>query len=469
MKEKLFAFLLIAICLLPLTIADGGMFVPPDYGEVYAPSQKAAIFWDGTTETMILSTKISVDNLTNLAWVVPIPSKIKPEVDKGDIQIFYELKNLFNPKKQSYNWDFYWGSISASAMAPTGVQVIETKKVDIYDITILKATNASVLVNWLNENGYTTPETAVPVLQDYCDRNNFYFIANKINLANKYENLTITKADIECASKILPEESYSNKIEYYQSFFVCSEGYDLETVKILLELKQGISTPLKFTFQPEEPFYPMKISSINEGDTEVKVYFFSEIPVEDKKEVLSTEKMTTLTNHWKDKYNLTNEKYITLLTYNGALKDLKEDSYFASTKYKLELDPNYVSLSEGILNIVLPILNFLWMLAPFVIIGFIFITPFFIIGYLIENGSRKIKNKYLYYLPLILSLLLSLSLTTTTPRRFRMLIMSGLLTGFYAAYKNSRKWVWMSILLILICLFVLDAIFFSYYFPEYFF
>ncbi len=103
MKEKLFTLLLIAICLLPLTIADGGVFVP-DYSEVYAPSQKAAIFWDGTTETMILSTKISVDNLTNLAWVVPIPSKVKPEVDEGDIQIFYDLTDLFNPIDNSKGW-----------------------------------------------------------------------------------------------------------------------------------------------------------------------------------------------------------------------------------------------------------------------------------------------------------------------------------------------------------------------------
>ncbi|NIO37089.1 DUF2330 domain-containing protein, partial [Candidatus Bathyarchaeota archaeon] len=54
------------------------------------------------------------------------------------------------------------------------------KKVDIYDVAILKATNATALVGWLNENGYTVPESAVPVLQEYCDKEDFYFIANKI-------------------------------------------------------------------------------------------------------------------------------------------------------------------------------------------------------------------------------------------------------------------------------------------------
>ena len=361
MKEKLFTLLLIAICLLPLTIADGGVFVP-DYSEVYAPSQKAAIFWDGTTETMILSTKISVDNLTNLAWVVPIPSKVKPEVDEGDIQIFYDLTDLFNPIDNSKGW-------GVRNLADGGeVQVIETKKVDIYDITILKATDASVLVNWLNENGYNTPKTAIPVLQDYCDKEDFYFIANKINLKNKYRNLVITGTDRKCANKLFVYSFEKENLIRWMDDPICKNA-NIENAYILLELKRGISTPLKFTFQPEEPFYPMKISSINEGDTNVKVYVFSEIPVNDEKNVLSTTKMTTLTNHWKDKYNLTNEKYITLLTYNGDLKDLKEDSYFASTKYKSKLDPNYTSPIEILLS-------YLVFLIPLFILLFILVLIF---------------------------------------------------------------------------------------------
>ena len=43
----------------PSIFANGGIFIDIDYDEhVYIPNQKAAIFWDGTNETMILSTKI---------------------------------------------------------------------------------------------------------------------------------------------------------------------------------------------------------------------------------------------------------------------------------------------------------------------------------------------------------------------------------------------------------------------------
>ena len=53
-----FAFVFVALAAIPqAALADGGMFIPPDYTKhVYAPSQKAVIIWDGTKETMILST-----------------------------------------------------------------------------------------------------------------------------------------------------------------------------------------------------------------------------------------------------------------------------------------------------------------------------------------------------------------------------------------------------------------------------
>ncbi|RLI99664.1 MAG: hypothetical protein DRP06_03095 [Candidatus Aenigmatarchaeota archaeon] len=139
----------------------------------------------------------------------------------------------------------------------------------------------------MDENRYNTPETAILILQDYCDRDNFYFIANKINLANKYRNLTITEGDMECASKLFKyswlnigtdhrnKRDWERAIQNNYKFYLYKRR---EIIQILVELKRGISTPLKFTFQPEEPFNPMKISSINEGDTSVSICFFRKFP-----------------------------------------------------------------------------------------------------------------------------------------------------------------------------------------------
>lgn len=323
----------------PSVSADGGVFV--DFRQlVYLPEQKAAILWDGTRETLTLSTKIRSDDLANMAWVIPIPSKMKPEVEEGDIRIFVELARIFSKNKSYRPFDpvvvivpvglsligsfvsaiiyvrrrrrgflylsilftivslvsfvlsvMWMGSLAFAFMGEGGVEPIEIKKVDIYDIAILKATNATALVGWLNENGYTVPESAVPVLQEYCDKEDFYFIANKINLEDRYTTAA-------------------------------------ERSRILSELREGMATPLKITFQPDAPFYPQKISSINNGTTHINVYFISRYQVfEDKSGILrinpftSPEPADRLGEEYKD-------NWVTLLEYSGDLKNLRADSVF---------------------------------------------------------------------------------------------------------------------------------------------
>jgi hypothetical protein len=337
MKKRLL-LALISILLIPNSVsADGGVFLD-FHQQVYLPEQKAAIFWDGTEETLILSTKIRSESLTNMAWVIPLPSKTKPEIEKGDISLFYELAKIFEEKKGTesssqlpaivivpsalcligfvatiilyfarkrraflyasiiflaasfVSFVFLWawmGALTFTFMGDEGVEPIEIKKVDIYDVATLKATNATALVRWLNDNGYTVPESAIPILQDYCNKENFYFIANKINLEDKYKTTA-------------------------------------ERNSILYELEQGIATPLEITFQPDEPFYPQKISSINDGTTDISVYVISPSPVEDKSGILSvydTRSAGRLGARYKN-------YHVTLLEYHGDLKTLQADSIF---------------------------------------------------------------------------------------------------------------------------------------------
>ncbi|HIH20411.1 TPA: hypothetical protein HA244_04040 [Candidatus Micrarchaeota archaeon] len=71
--------------------ADGGIIPVSPYAQVLAPEQKAAIFWDGTTERMILSTKITSNDSAGMAWVVPIQSSSQPKVKPADTTIFFKL------------------------------------------------------------------------------------------------------------------------------------------------------------------------------------------------------------------------------------------------------------------------------------------------------------------------------------------------------------------------------------------
>ena len=350
MRRDITNTLLILLLLLTVTFvissssisANGGV-LSPDYERiVFLPEQKAVIFWDGTNETMILSTKINSDNISNMAWIIPIPSKSNPEVSEGDIEVFDELSFdfgtwvggdryfylpvelcsisvlfliigficlIFILKKEEKKSKIVMGisvlfivlSLSLGFYSCTffliggtdqvfDVDVIEFTKVDIYDIAIIKATNASDVVQWSQANDFIVPPSVIPILDEYCNQSNFYFIINKINLSNVYT----TPDEIQIATE---------------------------------KLQKGIETPLQITFQPEQPFFPMKMSSINKGDTSINVYFISDNSYMDYSGLLIPQEVRNA-GHGPIIPSYNSGDVITLLTYQGNTEDLTEDSYF---------------------------------------------------------------------------------------------------------------------------------------------
>lgn len=391
MKKTLLSFVLATLLLPQVASADGGVFI--DYEKsVYLPSQKAAIAWEEDTETLILSTRISIKDLANIAWVIPIPSKTKPEIEVGDVDIFYDLTRLFEQGKRAPG---LWLGKSGDE-----VEVIEIKKVDIYDIAILKATGAEVLVDWLNKNGYVIPTTATPILQEYCAQDDFYFLANKINLANKYKDLETTEGDKVCArgvsESIVAYRKLSDaEIAQAMSGLTACEKANFEAVKALVELEKGVATPLEITFSPETLFYPLKMSSINEGDTVIDVYVFSDQPVQDTSQLLTLSQMTENTASFEESYNL-NQKYVTYLSFSGELGDLTGDSWFESRGYDRSLDPNYVSLGGRIVEILNIVLTFaLYVAYPTILIAVLgsAVIGFVVVLRAIVNWFKRRRKK----------------------------------------------------------------------------
>lgn len=182
MMKRLFAISLLTYLYTVNFVYGDGMYVSDHYTHLYEPSQKAVISWNGKRETMILSAAVKSEDLANFAWVIPIQSRSKPSVSAGDIRVFKDLVDYFKKPESSER-----KSIAPKA-AIEGVQVLETKEIDIYDITILKATDAADLLGWLNANGYMVAKGAKTIFEKYITIGNCYFIANKIDLKNKYRH-----------------------------------------------------------------------------------------------------------------------------------------------------------------------------------------------------------------------------------------------------------------------------------------
>lgn len=213
-------WLSIALAILPLLAsADGAIFPPPDY-IVYETDQTAAIFYepDTTTETLVVSISYQGD-AEDFAWIIPTPSK--PEISRGSRTLFSAIEEDIIGYDSYY--DYFYGSEGIGASAPLEeektVTVIEEKAVEYYDVTILEATSATDLVDWLNDNGYQFPETSTYVLSDYVSEG-WFFTALRIN------DTALGDTNVET------------------------------------NLATGQAVPVQFTFSTDNVVYPLRISGV---------------------------------------------------------------------------------------------------------------------------------------------------------------------------------------------------------------
>jgi len=229
--KKIFYLILIFIVatfyLAPISLADGGLFVPL-YRDIYEPNQLAMIVFDDMVEKIIFQIDYEGD-AEDFAWVVPVLGY--PKLFSVEDNIFYELHKLTQPPPSSFGCG--WGAgFPTSGLEDEGVHVWEENQVGIYHTTTLSATDPNSLVGWLNDNGYAFPAEGQEIL-DYYVQKNWFFVAMKIQ----------------------PDEIVNN-----------SENYT------------GAIQPIGIMFFSDEMVYPLKISTLSAPSwgTEVLIYAFSD-------------------------------------------------------------------------------------------------------------------------------------------------------------------------------------------------
>lgn len=221
MKNKIEKFLLATLItfayLLPIfAVADGGL-VPPLDRYIYETDQKAVIFYDQGVENLILQITFEGD-AKDFAWIIPTPKQ--PQVEKSTDTLFARLDELTRPEEEGAPMSAGFGLMNTSVDdVGRSVRVVETKKIEYYDINVLEASDKNALYNWLNDNGYAFPQQGKYIIDDYIQKG-WYFTAVKID-----------------------NESVSDLVEG--------------------QLQNGHAIPLKLSFETEEIIYPLKISSLN--------------------------------------------------------------------------------------------------------------------------------------------------------------------------------------------------------------
>ena len=216
--KPLWIIVALLLFLFPQAAMADGMVVAPETQWIEETDQQAVIFYDQGVETLILSISFQGD-AEDFGWIVPVPSK--PEIAKGSDELFTTLEELTGyvpyPSKRILYEDSYLGS------ADQAVTIVETKKIDYYDVTVLSSTDEKALAEWFSDNDYNYPTAASYLLNSYIE-NGWYFVAMKIN----------------------PES--------------------LGWANVTQQLRSGHATPVSLAFETNNIVYPMKISSIVNRD-----------------------------------------------------------------------------------------------------------------------------------------------------------------------------------------------------------
>lgn len=224
--------LLFLISQISNVLADGGYFPHPGYW-VMPGQQKAIIFYEDNTETMILTSNFR-GNVKDLVWIVPTPTR--PTVTKANEEVFENIARLAQPTYPNYGYGLNFVMEAAKGTGTPGVAVIESKKVDYYDVTVLVATNSKDLITWFDQNDYVYPGSYSYVLDSY-----------------------ISKGWTFTAIKVSPE----------------AQG----ATEVIQDMKEGHPTPIKMTFLSDKIVFPLKISSVEFPKSEKKYGFAKDEPI----------------------------------------------------------------------------------------------------------------------------------------------------------------------------------------------
>jgi Uncharacterized protein conserved in bacteria len=204
--------------------------VPISNVSVYGPGQKAIIAWNGEEEILILSTDVRASGDSQVLEILPLPSE--PEIEKGDFASFEQVDKLIKEHFPTRLWD----RARKGTVGPPGegVEIVFHEKIGAHDITVVKATDSSELVKWaekfLKDVGIEY-RISSPRLESVAGE----YIAGDIN------------------------------------FFV----FDL--IEVSAEPKS--IEPIKYRFDTEFLYYPLKISTLAEGWTDINLFLLTPQPV----------------------------------------------------------------------------------------------------------------------------------------------------------------------------------------------
>jgi len=200
--------------------------VEPDVS-VYEPGQKAIVAWNGREEALILSTDVNGDADTFALEIMPLPSNPKT-IQEASFESFQTVESLIwanTPATDTFR------TTGESGEATVTISITFHEKIGAHDITVVNVTDASHLSSWA---------------ESFLQRNNIS------------ENLQMQKV----------EPIIDDYLKQGFHYFV----FDL----IEASQQQNSLNPILYKFETSFLYYPLKISSLNPGNSKIILFLITE-------------------------------------------------------------------------------------------------------------------------------------------------------------------------------------------------
>lgn len=198
--------------------------------------RQSAFLWQAQgKEHMLLSVQYSGGS-DEFAWVIPVESRPEVTVEKG--APFTELRRateLLPPVMRGMEA----GGGSKGASVDRGVTVLEQKEEGPYNIAVLSATSGGGLYEWLKTNQFAVSKNARGQLDYYIGRK-YVFVAARIRNAARTNE------------------------------------------KVSSRLRSGTIAPMHLTFAARHLSYPLKMTAVNPGLSEMEIYVAGDTWAQDK-------------------------------------------------------------------------------------------------------------------------------------------------------------------------------------------
>jgi hypothetical protein len=273
--------------------------------------QKAIIAWNGTHEVLILSTDISSSNETEVVEIMPLPSN--PTISKGEKQSFLKIQELVNEylRIMAQRESLAGPKTMDGGQTEPQITITFQEIIGVHFLTVVKAEEASELIQWL---------------ENFLEARGY--------------------------SKELPsglEKSFSFYIQNEICFFVIDVINSNSTVQTV--------DPLIYEFAASALYYPLQISTIFSGDTDISLFTITNIALDhfsmiNKGFIKRAEFQIKQEALAKISVNLTelfsSDPHLCYFQFSGALKSFISDiswSRVAPVSFPLNLDPPTVALA----------------------------------------------------------------------------------------------------------------------------